>query len=67
MNNNLLNHQELQSSGVQKIVSHLNERLKGLRIENDKDRDFSDTARLRGQIREVKSLLMFVGKAQVDE
>lgn len=45
------------SSGWQGLVIHLTDRLQDLRVQNDKEQDDLSTAKLRGQIAEVKRLL----------
>ncbi len=48
---------ERQADVVQKIRKHYEDRLARLRSKNDNDLDDKETARLRGAISEIKTLL----------
>lgn len=48
---------EAQSQLWLKLKKHLEERLDVLRAKNDGDLDTTETARLRGRISEIKSML----------
>lgn len=52
-----LNEIERQSAIWLKISGYLKDRLDTLRVQNDGDRDISETARIRGQIKEIKIML----------
>ena len=49
---------ERESHLWQSIKGHLQERLEVLRSRNDKPQDEIDTALIRGQIKEIKNLLV---------
>ena len=49
---------ERESHLWQSIKGHLQERLEVLRSKNDKPQDEIDTALIRGQIKEIKNLLV---------
>ena len=53
---------ERQGETWQKIKAHLEQKLAGLRERNDADLDPIETARLRGEIRAVK-LMLLLGEA----
>lgn len=48
---------ELDSALWQKIKGHLVKRIEQLRKDNDADKSDTDTAKIRGQIKELKALL----------
>lgn len=60
----ILNKEERLSSAWLKIKSRLEDRLSGLRMQNDGDRNVTDTANIRGRISEIKRMLAEFGEDQ---
>lgn len=60
----ILTKEERLSSAWLKIRAVLEERLSGLRMQNDGDKNATDTANLRGRISEIKRILTEFGEDQ---
>lgn len=58
----VLNQHDLQSAAWAKLRKHMEARLQALRIKNDTDLDPVATARVRGEIKNLKNLLALENK-----
>lgn len=57
-----LNSFDLQSMAWSKLRAHMNNRLHELRVKNDSDMDAVATAKVRGEIKNLKNLLALESK-----